>query len=214
MKIRFLLVAVLLGGAFYLHRRFSRNAVFKDLLPPPAIDMPEPIAMNPQDIEKVRTATKDSDPQVRWAAIDLLYRLKDPQAVKIIEQTLAVDTEPSVRRNAIDILKQHDKNGVGRELLPALRDTEKDIRIAALIALGEYGRPSTVSDVSELLTDSEPEVRIQALRTLSRIQERRVAEFVPLQEQMRQNYEQASSRSLKRKAITSPFIQNNDFKVE
>ncbi|MFA6091699.1 MAG: HEAT repeat domain-containing protein [Elusimicrobiota bacterium] len=210
-KSRILLIMIVLAGLYYSYDRGTHSPSDSPHRPPPAIDRPTPITLSSEEFEKVRIATKDTDPQVRWAAIDLLYRLDEPQALEIIEKALSMDTEPSVRRNAIDILKTHADSG--KELLPALRDTEKDIRVAALIALGECGDPSVVGAVSGLLTDTEPEVRMQALRSLARIQERRVEEFRPLQNQLRKDYETTVThiRGQNDAKKSSPFIP--DFNV-
>jgi HEAT repeat protein len=200
---RLFLIAVIIGGfAYFLQHRPVHQE--EPLPAPPAMNMPPPVALSDTDLDKVKLATRDSDPQVRWAAIELLYRLRDPEAVQLMEKALSIDIDPHVRQNAIEILRMDASSGSMSQLLPSLRDTEKDIRIAGLLAIGEKGDPTLVPEVSKLLTDSEPEVRLQALHALSLLQEKRSSEFRPLQEQLRQDYEQIVSRS-KRKAAQASY---------
>ncbi|MFA6029274.1 MAG: HEAT repeat domain-containing protein [Elusimicrobiota bacterium] len=211
---RFLLVLIVVGGLLYFHQKYSQRPGPPPPSPPPAMDMPPPIALDEMELDKVRLATKDSDPQVRWAAIELLYRIKDPEALTLLEKTLAIDSEPQVRRNAVEILRNQSSKGAPKQLLPALRDPEKDIRIVALLAIGERGDASVIPDVSKLLLDIEPDVRLQALRTLARIQEKRVGEFLPLQEQLKTDYNEIVVRS-KRKAQQEPSTgKKPEFRIE
>jgi len=126
---------------------------------------------------------------VRWAAIELLHQLQDPQSFRILEETLKIDTEPSVRQNALAIMQGIKRPEVAMDMVNALRDTEKSIRIAALIALGEIAEPKTTPYIVKALVDIDPDVRTQALHTLGRIQEVRDAQHKENQEKIRRDYE-------------------------
>ncbi|MBI4386166.1 MAG: HEAT repeat domain-containing protein, partial [Elusimicrobia bacterium] len=156
---------------------------------------PPPPALSPTEIEKVRVTTRDTDPTVRWAAIELLYRLRDPHALQLIEDTLTLDTDPDLRQNALSLLQRSKPQNAMKNLLPALRDSEVRIRIAALVTLGEVGDAAVTSQIAELLNDSEPSVRLQALHTLAQIQERKRAEYEALNQQLRASYEKQLKQS-------------------
>jgi HEAT repeat protein len=189
--VRFLMIFVFVGGLYYLYVR--RNTPPEEPPPPPPalLNTPAPV-MSPEEIEKVRMATKDSDPQVRWAAIELLNRIHDPQAPKILEEMMAIDTESSVRQNALGVLKSSNDP---KKLVAALKDSEKGIRLAALMALGDIGDPSVTPDIVAMMNDVEPEIRLQSIQALGHIQERRIQEYQQQQQKLKEEYEKALQRS-------------------
>jgi len=186
------MLGVLLGGMYYIYHVKHRPAapVEEPLPPPPALDKEPPPILTDTDIGKVRLATQDADPQVRWAAIEFLHRVRDPMAFEMLEKTLAIDTEQVVRRKALDILKGSGKPDVTKDIVKALDDSEKDIRLAALVALGEIGDPKTAPYIVKALTDSEPDVRMQALHTLGLIQAKTDASHKQMQDELRAQYEE------------------------
>jgi vesicle coat complex subunit len=201
---RLFMLAVFVGGLFYLYQKQNKppeptpeqiaakqaeELAMKIPPPPPELERAPPPVMSDAELNKIRLATNDSDPQVRWAAIELLYRLDDPQAFGILEKTLRIDTEPSVRQNALQIMQGIDRPEVAMDLVGSLRDTEKSIRIAALIALGEIADPTTTPHIVKALVDIDPDVRTQALHTLGRIQEKKDAEHRENQDKIRRDYE-------------------------
>ncbi len=201
---RFIMIFVFVGGLYYLYDKQSQpvgptpeeiaQQELEELeaqIPEPPAELEEapPPVMSDVELAKIRLSTKDSDPQVRWAAIDLLYRLQDPQAFEILEQTLRIDTEVSVRRNALQIMKEIDRPEVAMDLVKSLRDTEKEIRMSALIALGEIANPETTPFIVKALVDVDPDVRTQALHTLGRIQEKKDAQHKERQDKIRTDYE-------------------------
>lgn len=164
--------------------------------PPPAIEIPAPQPVfSETELAKVRLSLKDAEPDVRWTAVQVLYNIRDPQAVKLLERLLAEDPDPELRMKVIRLLRDRDDSARLSTLVGSLRDTEKNVRIASLEALGDIGDPSVVTWVTALLKDAEPEVRIAALKTLGRFQEKRKAEFQALAEKLKKDYEEAVRRS-------------------
>ncbi len=207
---RFLLIAVIAGSIFYF---YTKKPVEPPAPPPPPpeppiIEVEPPQVISDAELARIRQATKDSDPQVRWAAIQLLYQVKDPRAMKIIEETLAADTEPSMRRNALDIVKQANRPESAQTLVKALMDSEKEIRMAALSALGDVGDPAVAPAIAGCLHDVESEVRTAALGALAAIQKKAVdAHRISMEERKRQ-YEEALAKYNdeieKRKGVRKP----------
>lgn len=171
---RIVIIMVFVAGLYYLYAKKEEPPPPPPPPPPPELSAPPPQVIQEAELERIRTATMDSDPSVRWAAIDLLYRVGDPRAMKILEGALKMDTESQVRQNALEILR--GKNSA-QEILPALNDSEKDIRKAALMALGEVGDPVHTPEMLRALNDVEPDVRMQALHAIGRIQEKKMAEY-------------------------------------
>jgi HEAT repeat protein len=164
--------------------------------PPPAISIPAPKPVfSEEELRKVRRSLQDADADVRWTAAQLLYNIRDPQAVKLLEGLLAQDPDPELRMKVVRLLRDRDDSARLSVLVASLRDTEKNVRIASLQALGDIGDPSVVTWVTALLKDAEPEVRIEALKTLAKFQEKRKEEFDLLAQKLKRDYEAAVRRS-------------------
>jgi HEAT repeat protein len=205
------MIGVLLAGVYYVYQKKTaqaRHEQLPPLPPPPALGKePSPI-LSPNEVEKIRLATKDADPQVRWAAIELLHRVRDPKAFEILETAMSIDTEQEVRHKALDILKESGKADVSSDLIKAMNDTEPEIRMAALTALGELGDPKTAPYIVKALMDVEPNIRMQALHTLGLIEAKQQAKHQQMQEELKRQYEEML-RQRNQKGSTQ--IQTADF---
>ena len=148
------------------------------------------------DIRKVRASTRHYDPGVRWTALDLLYRLGDPESVHMLEKAVASDIDPDIRMRAVKLLGGRLGPAPVHGLVRGLHDIDKDIRLASLEALGALGEPAAVPWIIDVsVKDYEPEVRAAALRTLGQFQDKRQKEFEALAARLRQQYEAAVERS-------------------
>lgn len=167
--------------------------------PPPAIvQQPGPV-FSEDEIKKVRVSLRDADPDVRWAAIQLLFNIRDPQLGPSLERMLAEDPDPEVRMKVVSLFKgREDLSRLGA-LVRGLGDVDPMVRTASLQALGDIGDPSVAVWVTALLKDVEPSVRIEALRTLGRFQDKRKAEFKALADKLRDDYEEAVRRAAARR---------------
>jgi len=191
---------VFLGAASFLvwdHMHPEREAVAPP--PPPAIvQQPGPV-FSEDEIKKVRLSLQDADSSVRWAAIQLLFNIRDPQLGPILERMLAEDPDPEVRMKVVGLFKgREDLSRLGG-LVRGLADSDPSVRIASLQALGDIGDPSVAVWVTAVLKDAEPNVRIEALRTLGRFQDKRKAEFKALADKLRADYEEAVRRAAARR---------------
>lgn len=173
---RLILIVVIAGSVFYFATKKPVQKAVTEPPPvppePPVIETEPPQVISDAELARIRQATKDSDPQVRWAAIQLLYQVNDPRAMKIIEETLSADTEASMRRNALEIVRQANRPESAQTLVKALMDSEMEIRLAALSALGDVGDPAMAPAIAGALHDIEPEVRTAALTALATIQKK------------------------------------------
>ena len=207
MFFRVLLIVMLIIGGVYVYS--TRKPAQKVELPPkpPILELDHPVpapVLGPAEIRRVHDAAMDTDSNVRWAAIELMYRVHDPEVIPILEKTLAMDTDVSMRKRALNLIQQAAEKQTGRksaavkDLLVALNDTEKDVRIMALLALGQTGDIRVIPRVTELLNDTDPQVRLQALHTLTQLQDQRNVAFLRLNEKLKQDYEQAVRRAEER----------------
>lgn len=197
---RLLMLLVFLGaGAFLVwdHRRPERTPIAPP--PPPAIIQEPGPVFSEDEIKKVRLSLQDADSSVRWAAMQLLFNIRDPQLGPLLEKMLGEDPDPEVRMKVVGLFKgREDLSRLGA-LVRGLNDTDPQVRMASLKALGDIGDPSVVVWVTALLKDAEPDVRIEALKTLGRFQDKRKAEFKTLAEKLRTDYEEAVRRSAARR---------------
>ncbi len=167
--------------------------------PPPAIQQQPGPVFSEDEIRKVRVSLQDADSEVRWAAIQLLFNIRDPQLGPSLEKMLAEDPDPEVRMKVVGLFKgREDLSRLGA-LVRGLNDTDPNVRIASLQALGDIGDPSVAIWVTAVLKDAEPNVRIEALRTLGRFQDKRKAEFKALADKLRADYEEAVRRAATRR---------------
>lgn len=163
--------------------------------PQPMLENPAPLpVIQPQELEKVRRSLSDADPSVRWAAIELLYTLKDPSVIELIEKTVESDSDGDIRLKGVQLLRSGGTSLTLPALLKGLKDIEKPVRLASLQAIGDLGDPAAIPAVTDLLKDIEPEVRVEALHTLGRFQERRKKDFQILADRLRRDYEAAVRR--------------------
>lgn len=174
-------------------------------VPPPPAPPPAPLVLpaspvfSDEDLAMVRGSLLDGDPEVRWAAIQLLFNIRDPQLGPALEKMLSQDPDEGIRLKIIGMLKGREEVARLGALVRGLSDPEKAVRLASLDALGDIGDPSVVVWVTAVLRDTEPEVRMRALRTLGRFQDKRKAEFSALAEKLRLDYHAALRRAAQKR---------------
>lgn len=197
---RLLMLFIFLGAGTFLvwdHLNPDREAVAPPP-PPTIIQQPGPV-FSEEEIRKVRLSLQDSDSSVRWAAIQLLFNIHDPQLGPSLDKMLAEDSDPEVRMKVVSLFKGQENVSRLGALVRGLSDYEGKVRMASLQALGDIGDPSVAIWVTALLRDVEPSVRIEALHTLGRFQDKRKAEFKALADKLRTDYENAVRRAAARR---------------
>lgn len=199
---RFLALIVFLAAAGYLSQEYLRPPQPVQPPPPPPMADPAKDAMpifSEREIMKVRQSLQDADADVRWAAVQLLYNIRDPQLGSLLEKLIAEDPDADLRVKVVGLMKGREELVLLGGLVRGLRDIDKSVRIASLNALGDIGDPSVSTWVTALLRDPEPEVKIAALQTLGRFQEKRKLEFRALADKLRKDYEDAQKRAAQRR---------------
>ncbi|MFA6029275.1 MAG: HEAT repeat domain-containing protein [Elusimicrobiota bacterium] len=162
--------------------------------PPPAIVMPPPQVLDEEQLERVKSATSDAEPRVRWEALQVLMSSQDPRAEGIMFQMLKRDGESDIRKNVVNVLAGRRGPQVTEHLIGALKDMDGDVRLAALEALGKSGDAAAAPAISDALRDGDERVRLTALRILNDFQRKRNEEILEkkrLQEEAQRKYEEA-----------------------
>jgi HEAT repeat protein len=192
-------VAALASSSYYLYRQYLKTIVPPP--PPPLESVAKPVkAPRPflaaEQIIKIRASAQHFDPGVRWTALELLYRLGDPQAIHLLSKAVVSDPDNDVRLKAVRLLSGSLGAAPVHTLVRGLKDFDKDIRMASLEGLAVLGDPAAIPWIMETAQkDYEPEVRAAALRTIGRFQDKRQKEFEALALRLRQQYEAAVERS-------------------
>ena len=131
-------------------------------------------AADPKMVAALTAALKDSDQQVREAAMQALVQLRDPAIFEPLLLALK-DAAADVREQAAHGLGQmHDKRAV-EPLAAALKDENPDVRQQAAHALGQLRDPRSVDALVGALQDSSADVREQAAFALGQMRDKRAA---------------------------------------
>jgi len=164
--------------------------------PPALVQKGEPAPfLSASELKSVRLSTEDGDSGVRWSAIELLFTIKDPESLRILEKAVSEDPDPEVRMKAVHLLNMGGTSRQVPGLIKALNDLDKDVRIAALKALADIADPAAAPWVAALLKDPESEVKTEALHTLGKFQDKRQKDFELMTDQLRLQYEAAVKKS-------------------
>ena len=201
---RWIFASLCIGfSALYIYHRFERANAPPAAVPvaPTIFERTEPLSfLSGSDLEKLHKSVNDPDSGIRWTAIVLLYTVKDPESLNILERTIALDPDHQLRERAIQLLRTRSDFSSIRGLIRGLQDTDTNIRLMSLKAIGDIGDPAATPWVTEALKDTEPEVRMAALQTLGRFEDKRKAEFQELIEKLRAQYEEAVKKAARENA--------------
>lgn len=111
----------------------------------------------------------DADPLVRSAALSSLQK-QDAAAAEGLALQLAIDPDPMVRTDAMNVLALNTDPRSRSALLYAVRnDGSSDVRRRAARGLANFDDDEVVRLLIELLADSDPGVVVASCRSLQRI---------------------------------------------
>ena len=130
---------------------------------------------DPKLVAALTAALKDTDKDVREAAMHALVQMRDPSIYEPLVQALK-DGAPDVRRSAVFGLGQmRDKRAV-EPLIGALKDSDAEVREQAAFALGQLRDRAAVDALAGALRDANADVREQAIFALGQIRDPRAVE--------------------------------------
>ena len=130
---------------------------------------------DPKLVAALTAALKDTDKDVREAAMHALVQMRDPSIYEPLVQALK-DAAPDVRRSAVFGLGQmRDKRAV-EPLMAALKDSDAEVREQAAFALGQLRDRAAVDALAGALRDANADVREQAIFALGQIRDPRAVE--------------------------------------
>ena len=123
---------------------------------------------DPKVVAALTAALKDSDKEVREAALHALVQLRDPGLFEPLTQALK-DGSADVREQAAFGLGQiRDKRAVD-PLMAALKDPADNVREQVVFALGQLRDPRAAEALTSALKDSHANVREQAAFALGQL---------------------------------------------
>lgn len=119
--------------------------------------------------ESLYAATKDSEPMIRELAYRELYQRGDTTVLDILRRD-ARGEDIDVRRTALEILPELDKENAIIILSESVSDSSVDIRQKAFEKLSKM--ETGLDIIKEKLHDPDPDVRIAAIEILASLGER------------------------------------------
>lgn len=199
-----LMLGVFVAGIFYLMNQRKQEAILAEKLrqakteeiklADPTLPTEQPkstvLKFSQSTLGTLKSMTSDSNEKVRLASAELIWQIQDPDAAAIIKGMFETETEPSAKKQLIEML-QKDKNRMSLELISeALKDSDKDVRIAAVDAIGNYNTKEAIPALNRALKDYDEEVRLKALKAVDNIrkaiEDLKKQQLQALEEQQRQ----------------------------
>lgn len=117
----------------------------------------------------MRRLTQDSNPEVRFAATELLWQMQDEQSPAIIKNMFEMEINSQVKRNLIRMLAR-EKTRISLHLLAeALNNYDKETKIAAIKAIGSFANKEALPILNIALNDWDETVKIEALKAINSI---------------------------------------------
>jgi HEAT repeat protein len=200
MAMRWILAsAMMLVSGSYLYRNYQDRkealAAAPQAAPAPAV-VAEPAPMlDAKQLAALRAAVKSGDSNVRWAAMQSLFTFGDPAILPILEQAMGSETDSQIRIGIVLLLKTSGDAAALRILKMGVNDTDPVVRVASLRVIGEVADLAAAPLAAEAVNDNDDTVKLEAITALSRLQQRRKAQYEQLSEQLRQQYESQAKKA-------------------
>ena len=121
-------------------------------------------------VRALMVAAKDSEVEVRRAALQSLARYEDRSTIQTFREALK-DPDAEIRSTAIEALADLKDRGSVGDIAALLKDENKEIRRAAANALGDLPSRSVISELVAAMKDEDAEVRESAINALSEIKD-------------------------------------------
>lgn len=174
---------IFLAGIYYIvHRRnveqkerekqttlIQEDLQYKQL--PQKVQERYVLRLSPATRDILLLMTNDSEAKIRWAAVELLYRIEDPQAPQVVKERLSQEPETWVRKSIIRMLGDRKDMQSLALLEEGLKDYDKDVRLATVDTIGNFVNAEALPVLNKAMQDYDPEVKLKAIEALDRIQE-------------------------------------------
>ncbi|MCX7647470.1 MAG: HEAT repeat domain-containing protein [Elusimicrobiales bacterium] len=120
-------------------------------------------------IETLKNLVSDTNENIRFSAIELLWQLKDKDIPKIIKKSFDNETESSVKIKIIDMLSK-EKTKLSLHLIAyALKNYDKDTKVKACEVLGDFVDKETIDLLTPALKDYDEEVKSKAMDSIKKV---------------------------------------------
>ncbi|MBU2530580.1 MAG: HEAT repeat domain-containing protein [Elusimicrobia bacterium] len=117
----------------------------------------------------MRKLTQDSNPDIRFAATELLWQMQDEQSPAIIKNMFEMETDSEVKQNLIRMLAR-EKTRISLHILSeALNNYDKQTKLSAVRAIGTFANKEALPILNIALNDYDEEVKIEALKAINSI---------------------------------------------
>ncbi|MEA3307180.1 MAG: HEAT repeat domain-containing protein [Elusimicrobiota bacterium] len=117
----------------------------------------------------MRKLTQDANPDVRFAATELLWQMQDEQSPSIIKRMFEMEIDSQVKQNLIRMLAR-EKTRINLHLLAeALSNYDKKTKLNAIRAIGTFGNKEALPILNIALNDYDEQVKIEALKAINTI---------------------------------------------
>ncbi|MCG2726293.1 MAG: HEAT repeat domain-containing protein [Elusimicrobia bacterium] len=174
----FLMILVFIAGIYYLNEQKEKKTQV-EIKKTKQIKQEEVLPTKPERVYIMRFSketlvilrglTMDVNPDVRFAAMELLWQMQDEQSPAIIKNMFETETESSVKQNLINMLGK-DKTRISLHLLAeALGNYDKKTKISAVKAIGGFGNKEAIPILNIALNDYDEDVKIEALKAINSI---------------------------------------------
>lgn len=127
------------------------------------------IQFSAQTLKTLRMLANDSNENVRFASVELLWQLQDDMAPSYIKRMFQEETDINVKKMLIEMVSK-DKSKLSLALLAeAINDYDKGIRLQAVEAVGDFSSKEAILVLNKAMQDYDDEVRLKAVEAVNRI---------------------------------------------
>ena len=122
-------------------------------------------------VPALAAALNDRQMTVRWAAVDALGSLRDPQGLEPLIQHMAAGREMAAVTNAL-MFYGRARPGLETHLLPLLSSDRPEVRLETSKLLTQFGTPRSLAQLSQLTRDADPEVAKASMEAIKAVRKR------------------------------------------
>lgn len=120
-------------------------------------------------IDTLKKLVYDTNENVRFSAIELLWQLKDRDIPKIVKNALDTETETNQKIKIIEMLSK-EKSKLSLYLIAhALKNYDREVRIKACEVMGDFIDKETINLLTPALNDYDEDVKKKALESVKKV---------------------------------------------